>query len=135
MTEKFYAFLDTAKQTAKEARHAASSVGYLAKKEAGKAASAAQLNVQILTKQREIQTAYQELGKLMYDKHIGADTEPDGLMDKLEALDALHLEVAELEKKAGKVSVVKTCPTCGAEQRQGDAYCRECGEPLKKDAE
>ena len=32
MYEKFYAFLDTAKKAAKEARHAASSVGYLAKK-------------------------------------------------------------------------------------------------------
>lgn len=128
MTEKFYAFLDTAKKAAQEARHAASSVGYLAKKEAGKAASNAQLNMRILIKQREIQTAYQELGKLMYDKHIGADAEPDNLMDKLEALDALHLEVAELEKQAGRVSVVRTCPTCGAEQREGDAYCRVCGE-------
>ena len=130
MTEKFYAFLDTAKKTASEARHAASSVGYLAKKEAGKAASNAQLNVKILSKQREIQTAYQALGKLMYDKHIGADKEPDGLMEKLEALDALHLEVAELEKQSGKVSVVRTCPTCGAERREADAYCRECGEKL-----
>ncbi len=80
MTEKFYALLDTAKKAAREARHAASSVGYLAKKEAGKAADAAQLNVQILSKQREIQTAYQELGKLMYDKHIGADAEPLSLI-------------------------------------------------------
>ena len=131
MNEKFYAFLDTVKQTAKEARHAASSVGYLARKEAGKAASNAQLNVQILTKRREIQTAYQELGKLLYDKHIGNDSESDGLMAKLEALDALHLEVAELEKQTGRVSVVKTCPTCGAERKDGDAYCRTCGEKLE----
>ena len=131
MNEKFYAFLDTVKRTAKEARHAASSVGYLARKEAGKAASNAQLNVQILTKRREIQTAYQELGKLLYDKHLGNDSESDGLMAKLEALDALHLEVAELEKQTGRVSVVKTCPTCGAERKDGDAYCRTCGEKLE----
>ena len=131
MNEKFYAFLDTAKKTAKEVRHAASSVGYLARKEAGKVASNAQLNVQILTKQREIQTAYQELGKLIYDQHTGNDTESGALMEKLEALDALHLEVAELEKQVGRVSVVKTCPTCGAERKDGDAYCRVCGGKLK----
>lgn len=131
MNEKVYAFLDTAKKTASEIGHAASSVGYLARKEAGKAASNAQVNVRILTKRNEIRTAYQELGKLIYDKHTGNDTDPDGLMEKLEALDALHLEVAELEKQSGRVSVVRTCPTCGAEQKQGDAYCRACGEKLK----
>lgn len=131
MNEKFYAFLDTAKKTAKEVRHAASSVGYLARKEAGKAATNVQLSVQILTKQREIQTAYQELGRLIYGQHTGHDTESGALMEKLEALDALHLEVAELERQVGRVSVVKTCPTCGAERREGDAYCRVCGAKLK----
>ena len=134
MNEKFYAFLDTAQKTAREARHAASSVGYLARKEAGKAASAAQLNVQILSKQRDIQAAYQELGKTLYEKHIGNDTESDTLMDKLQALDALHLEVAELEKQSGRVTVVRTCPTCGAERRSGDNYCRECGEKFTTEA-
>ena len=134
MNQQFYAFLDTAKKTAKEARHAASSMGYLAKKEAGKAAASAQLNVQSLSKKREIQEAYQELGRTLYGKHIGNDTEYDTLMEKLQALDALHLEVAELEKQSGKVSVVRTCPTCGAERRPGDAYCPECGEKFNADA-
>lgn len=131
MNDKIYALLDTAKKTASELRHAASSVGYLARKQAGKAASNAQLNLQILTKQREIQAAYQELGRLMYDKHTGNAPESDNLMEKLEALDALHLEVAELEKQSGRVFVVKTCPTCGAERKDGDAYCRTCGEKFK----
>lgn len=128
MNDNIYALLDTAKKTASELRHAASSVGYLARKEAGKAASNAQLNLQILTKQREIQAAYQELGRLLYSQHTGNAPESDGLMAKLDALDALHLEVAELEKQSGRVFVVKTCPTCGAERRDGDAYCRTCGE-------
>ena len=130
MNDNIYALLDTAKKTASELRHAASSVGYLARKEAGKAASNAQLNLQILTKQREIQAAYQELGRLLYSQHTGNAPESDGLMAKLDALDALHLEVAELEKQSGRVFVVKTCPTCGAERRDGAAYCRTCGEKL-----
>ena len=134
MNERFYAFLDTAEKTAKEARHAASSVLYLAKKEAGKAAATAQLNLRILSKKREIQEAYQDLGRTLYDKHIGNDTESDTLMEKLQALDALHLEVAEMEQQSGKVSIVRTCPTCGAERRQGDAYCRECGEKFNAES-
>jgi len=132
MKEKFYAFLDTAQKTAADAGEFVSGAGYLAKKKAGKAAAMAQVNLMILSKQREIQTGYQELGKLLYDKHTGNDSETDVLMDKLQALDVLHVELAELEKKTGKVTVVRTCPTCGAETRDGDSYCRECGAKLPK---
>lgn len=133
MKEKIYAFLDTARKTAVDMRKAASGLGYLAEKEGKKAAASVKLNARILAKKREIQAAYQDLGKALYDKHIGNDSESDALMDKLNALDALHLEIAEMEKESGRVSVIRTCPTCGAERRQGDAYCRDCGEKFKTD--
>lgn len=131
MNEKVYSFLDTVQKSATEAKRVASGVGYMAGKKAEKLATTAKLNAQILSKRREIQKAYQDVGKLMYSKHIGADSEPDALMEKLQALDALHIELAEMEKETGRVTVVRTCPTCGAELRNEDGYCRECGERLK----
>ena len=132
MKEKVYSWLDTVQKSAKEAKRVASGVGYMAGKKAEKLATAAKLNAQILSKQREIQKAYQDVGKLMYNRHIGSDAEPDAaLMEKLQALDALHMELAEMEKETGRVTVIRTCPTCGAELRNEDGYCRECGERLK----
>ena len=38
--------------------------------------------------------------------------------------------IAALEAEAGREAAPEVCPTCGAEKKDGAAFCGECGGPL-----
>ena len=76
-----------------------------------------------------VKTKLQELGELLYATHTGTPTESEVLFAKMEEIDALKAEIAELEAALGRAKN-SACETCGAEIQEGDAFCRECGDVL-----
>ena len=129
MNEKLYELLNIARQSAAVAGEAAADVAYAAGKKGSELLSVAKLNIRIIERKNCVKTKLQELGELLYATHTGTPTESEVLFAKMEEIDALKAEIAELEAALGRAKK-PACETCGAEIQEGDAFCRECGDVL-----
>ena len=104
MNEKLYELLNIARQSAAVAGEAAADVAYAAGQKGSELLSVAKLNIRIIERKNCVKT-------------------------KMEEIDALKAEIAELEAALGRAKK-PACETCGAEIQEGDAFCRECGDVL-----
>ena len=129
MNEKVYELLEVARQTAVQVGSTAADVAYVAGKKAGEALNVAKLNIRIAERNHVVKGKLQELGELLYATHTGTPTESEVLFAKMEEIDALKAEIAELEAAVGREQKT-SCETCGAEIQEGDAFCRACGDQL-----
>jgi len=129
MNEKVYELLEVARQTAVQVGSTAADVAYVAGKKAGEALNVAKLNIRIAERNHAVKGKLQELGELLYATHTGTPTESEVLFAKMEEIDALKAEIAELEAAVGREQKT-SCETCGAEIQEGDSFCRECGDKL-----
>ena len=130
MNEKLYAMLDTIRTTALQAGDTAASVAYAVGKQADAALSAAKLNLRILERKNDVKAVFQELGEMLYATHTGSPSDSDALLEKLQSIDTMKAEIAQMEVQTGRAVVVHACPACGREARDGDRYCRFCGGKL-----
>ena len=130
MNEKMNDFLRTARVTAGQVGETAADAAYGVGKKAGELLSVAKLNIQIVDLKAGVNVAMRELGELLYATHVGNPTESEVLQAKLEEIDALKARIAALEKQLGKEQAPRTCDTCGAPTKEGDAFCRTCGDQL-----
>lgn len=137
MEEKIYQLLDSVRKSAERVRRSAASAGktasnaaYAVGKQAESALDTAKLNVEILKKKNAVRDAMRELGEMLYATHIGQPSDTDTLLGKLQSIDAMKAEIAQLEIAAGKAERVRVCHICGAEARAEDRFCRSCGEKL-----
>ena len=129
MNEKLYELINSVRQSAAVAGGVAADVAYVAGKKGSELLSVAKLNIRIVERKNCVKTKLQELGELLYATHTGTPTESEVLFAKMEEIDALKAEIAELEAALGREKKV-TCETCGAEIQEGDTFCRECGDVL-----
>ena len=70
------------------------------------------------------------IGLMVYGTHTGSPTESEVLLNKLEEIDGLYAQIAELETLMGRQPTPAACPDCGKEFREGDVFCRDCGRKL-----
>lgn len=129
MNEKLAEILDTVQKTAVRVGDTASDVAYGVGKKTGQMLSAAKLNIRAAERKAEVNTCMREVGEMLYATHTGNPTDSQLIQQKLEEIDALKAEIAELEAQSGKQQP-STCPTCGAAVFAGDTFCRECGGKL-----
>lgn len=129
MNEKLYELMESVRQGAAVAGGVAADVAYVASKKGCELLSVAKLNIRIVERKNCVKTKLQELGELLYATHTGTPTESEALFAKMEEIDALKAEIAELEAALGREKKAG-CETCGAETQEGDAFCRECGDKL-----
>lgn len=136
MNESLWKLVDSVQKAMGQAGETASDVAYGVGKKTEELLSVAKLNVRIADLKASALTALREVGELMYATHTGNPTPSETLLAKLEELDKLYAEIRSLEnqiavlrKQEPTAATVPThCPVCGAVQREGDLYCRECGE-------
>ena len=91
---------------------------------------AAKRQLEIADLRAGINVGLRELGELLYATHTGDPTDSAVLLAKLEEIDGLKAQIAELEAQIGRAEESAICPTCGAAVREGDQFCRECGGKL-----
>ena len=130
MNEKLYELFETVQRTAVQAGNVASDAAYGVGKKANELLAVAKLNIKIMELQRTVKQQMQELGELLYATHTGNPTDSDVLLAKLEEVDGLYAQIAELEEQIGKEAPVPTCDTCGAAVQEDALFCGECGEKL-----
>ena len=130
MNEKLYELLAAVRDTAVQVSDVAVDAAYATGKKAGELVSVAKLNIRMMERKADINTALKEVGELLYATHTGNPTSSEILQAKLEEIDRLKAEVAELEQQLGRAKAGSICATCGAAVNEKDAFCRECGDKL-----
>ena len=130
MNEKLYELLETVQRTAIQMGSATADVAYIAGKKAGELLSVAKLNIRIAERKADVNTALRELGELLYATHTGTPTDSEVLLAKMQEIDAMKAEIAEIELLLGKDAETGSCETCGASVQDADIFCRECGDKL-----
>ena len=127
MNEKFGKILLTARNAALCAGGLAVAAVSGAGKAAGAVAASARLRLRAATLEGAVEETLEEVGGLLYATHTGSPSDSDVLQKKLEKIDGLKAELAEVNSRLGRETEGKTCPACGARSRPGDLFCRSCG--------
>ena len=122
MNEKFGKVLFAARQAASRAGGAAAGVVSGLSRKTGDLAESARLRFRAAVLEGEVEERLEEVGGLLYATHTGSPTDSDVLQKKLEEIDALQAQLAEINGKLGR-ETVRTCPACGAKSRPGDVFC------------
>ena len=130
MNEKLQELLDSVQRTASQMGDMASDAAYGVGKKAEALLSTAKLNIRAADLKAQISAQLKTVGEMIYATHTGTPTDSDILQAKLEEIDGLKTQIAELEAQIGKEREAHTCATCGAATRDGDDFCRECGGKL-----
>ena len=130
MNDKLYELLEKVQETAYQVGDTAADAAYGVGKKACALLSVAKLNIRVADLKAQVNTALREAGELLYATHTGDPTDSAVLLAKLEEIDGLKAQIAELEDQIGRAEESAICPTCGAAVREGDQFCRECGGKL-----
>lgn len=135
MDTRVQALLDKAKALADKTGKAAIWAADAAGKKASEMAQSTRMNLQVFDLNTECDGLYKQIGQMVYDTHIGVDTDDDILDDLIMQVEENHARITELKTKLtesrGDVILVDTmCPQCGRICGKDDAYCAACGAQL-----
>lgn len=99
-----------------------------AAKKTKEAAERARLNGELQMEIENQKKLYEELGRLYMETH------PEGVdLDFVELANKIHassFHQNELREQIQDLRGVVVCPNCGAESKEGTAFCSHCGSPL-----
>ena len=131
MNEKLAQLLDKVQNTAIEVSDTAADAAYGVGKKAGELLSVAKLNIRLVDLRAEVNLHLREAGEMLYATHTGQPTDSETLLAKLQEIDDLKAQIDNLEAEIGRQHAQQGgCPVCGTEPKEGDQFCRQCGEKL-----
>lgn len=130
MNEKLQSLLFAIQESAEKVGDTAADAAYGVGKKAEALLSTAKLNIKIADLKGQINQQLKAVGEMIYGTHTGNPTESEVLLNKLEEIDGLYDQIAQLEALIGRRPAAAACPDCGKVTREGDLFCRECGRQL-----
>ena len=130
MNEKLQSLLLSIQESAEKFGDTAADAAYGVSKKAESLLSTAKLNIKIADLKGQISQQLKAVGEMIYGTHTGNPTESEVLLNKLEEIDGLYAQIAELEAIMGRQPAPAACPDCGKEFQEGDIFCRACGRKL-----
>ena len=130
MDDKVKDLLERIRGAADVAADAAADTARVAGRKAGQLVDVAKLNVQLFDLNGEFNDVLRRLGQVMYDAHLGRDTDGDSVTELLAQADDLSARTGELKDRIAALRQTRTCPACGAACGKEDKFCRRCGGAL-----
>jgi hypothetical protein len=76
-----------------------------------------------------------QLGGLYYEMAIRDHVRDDVLARKAAELQRVDLELAQVERALRGEDAAGACPSCAAPYSRADAFCSQCGHPLRNPGE
>lgn len=130
MNEKLQSLLNSIQESAEKFGDTAADAAYGVGKKAEALLSTAKLNMKIADLKSQINQQLKAVGEMIYGTHTGNPTDSDVLLNKLQEIDGLYAQIAELEELIGRRPAPAACPSCGQVSQEGDLFCRGCGTKL-----
>ncbi len=109
------------------------SAGKVAGKTANDVAKQAKLNIKIFDTNTEIDVIYKDIGKLVYDVHLGEEVSNEAIEAMLTSIDSKKELINELKAELAELKNVLVCPVCGKEVAKSCSFCSECGAKIEKE--
>ena len=107
--------------------------GKAAGKTANDVARQAKINIKIFDTNTEIDVIYKDIGKLVYDVHLGEEVSNEAIEAMLTAIDSKKELINELKAELAELKNVLICPACGKEIAKDSAFCSVCGTKIEKE--
>ena len=123
--------LDRIRGTAGVAADVAADTARVAGRRAGQMVDVAKLNVQLFDLNGEYNEVLRQLGQVMYDAHLGQETDKEPVSELLSKADDTAARIAEVKARIADLRMAQTCPACGAPCGREDKFCRRCGGTLE----
>lgn len=87
------------------------------------------LKNRIHQEEEKLATLYRSIGEKYFNEHKN-NTE-DAFMDDLESIKAALAGIETLKQQINEAKGVRYCTSCGAEIKDGDAFCNKCGSKVE----
>lgn len=130
MDERVRELLDRVRGTAVTVGEAAGVTARYAGKCAGQMVDIAKLNMKIFDLRAEISALLREIGQVVYDTHLGAETDKGSVDGMLAEIDEKNKTINELKERIAVLKSCRECPGCGGPCGKEDRYCKACGAQL-----
>lgn len=130
MDERVKDLLERVRQTAEVVGEVAGTTARYAGKCAGNLVDLTKLNLQIFDLNSEVSELLKSAGQIVYQAHLGENTDDDALAAILSQLDVKNAQVMELKERVSTLKNVKPCPACGEPCGREDRFCKACGASL-----
>lgn len=130
MDERVKELLDRVRGTAVTVGEAAGVTARYAGRCAGQMVDIAKLNMKIFDLRTEIGALLREIGQVVYDAHLGTESDKTSVDGMLEQIDQKNRAIEELKERIAVLKNCRECPGCGGACGKDDKFCKTCGTEL-----
>ncbi len=106
------------------------SVAETAGRKTGELVELGKIKIKIADLQREVSSAQEGLGRLVYDSRISGQSVEDMIDACVAHITELQSEIEELEEKVLESKNAVRCADCGVLNESTATYCNRCGAKL-----
>ena len=118
------------RQTAENVGEAAGATARYASRCAGNLVDVTKLNLQIFDLNGDANDLLQQAGQMVYNAHLGEETDDEVLEAILSELDVKNAQIEELKERVALLKNSRPCPGCGMLCGKEDRFCKSCGAQL-----
>ncbi len=130
MDERVSGILNRVRNAAQQATASAEATAREASRRAGAMLDITRLNVQIYELNNETATLLKSAGQIIYNAHLGVDTDEELLGQLLVQLDEKNAQIMELRARIDGLKNTRPCTCCGNLCAPEDSFCKVCGAEL-----